>query len=382
MADVGAGAPSGSGGVVRMSAFTLFDANMMRRAIALARKGAMWVSPNPMVGAVIVQGTRIAGEGWHRRFGGPHAEVEALAAARGAARGATVYVTLEPCCHHGKTPPCTKALIGTGVAEVVVAMPDPFPEMKGKGLTELAVAGITVRTGLLEDEARALNRAYLTRLSAGRPLFVAKWAMSADGRVATHTGDSKYLTGEPARRRVHEIRSGSDGVLVGAETVLADDPILDSRLVNGRTPIAIVLDSTCRTPLDSQLVQRGERVIIATTSNAPEERRRALERAGCEVVALDSPDGRVDINALAQYLGAKPMNQVLVEGGPLVHASFFDAGLVDRALVFIAPVVIGGTDAPAAIGGAGVALVSDVLHLGAPKVDVIGDDVLMVFGTA
>jgi len=363
-----------------MSGFTMFDENMMRRALGLARKGAMWVSPNPMVGAVIVQGTHIVGEGRHRRFGGPHAEIEALVAARGAARGATVYVTIEPCCHHGKTPPCTKALIDAGVAEVVVAMDDPFTEMKGKGLKELETAGIKVRAGLLEDEARVLNRAYLTRLSAGRPLFIAKWAMSADGKVATRTGDSKYLTGEPARRRVHEIRSESDGVLVGVDTVLADDPILDSRLADGRTPVAIVLDSTCRTPLESKLAQRGDRVIIATTSDAPEGKRDALKRAGCEVVPFDAPDGRVDLDALAQYLGAKPMNQVLVEGGPTVHASFFSAHLVDRALVFIAPLLIGDADAPGPVAGAGSALVKDALRLGAPVVETVGDDVVMVFG--
>ena len=363
-----------------MSDFTTFDENIMRRALRLARKGAMWVSPNPMVGAVIVQGTGVVGEGWHRRFGGPHAEIEALAAARSAARGATVYVTLEPCCHHGKTAPCTRALIDAGVAKVVVAMTDPFADVKGKGLDELEAAGIKVRTGLLEDEGKALNRAYLTRLSAGRPLFIAKWAMSADGKVATRTGDSKYLTGEAARTRVHEIRSESDGVLVGVETVLADDPILDSRLADGRTPVAIVLDSTCRTPLESKLVQRGGRVIIATTSSAPKDRRDALARAGCEVVAFDASDNRVDLEALGQHLGAKPMNQVLVEGGPTVHASFFNARLADRALVFIAPLLIGDTDSRSPVAGAGPALVKDALRLGAPVVEAIGDDVLVMFG--
>ena len=362
-------------------AFTEFDCAMMRRALGLAHKGWMHTSPNPMVGAVVVHGRSIVGEGWHRRFGGPHAEVEALAAARGNARDATMYVTLEPCSHRGKTPPCADAIIAAAVTEVVAAMRDPFPEVSGKGLARLRNAGVTVREGLLEADARALNAAYLMRVEQGRPLFLAKYAMSADGKVATRTGDSKYVTGEDARTFVHQVRSASDGILVGVGAVLADDPLLDARLVaGGRRPVAIVLDSACRTPVDGKLVGRGKDAIIATTSRADDARRRALEDAGCEVVALDGADGRVDLAALARFLGERPMNQVLVEGGPTVHAAFFEAGLVDALHVFIAPLIVGGLDAPSPVAAPGVTLMKDARRLGTPRVRTFGNDVLLAFG--
>ena len=363
------------------SVFTGFDRAMMRRALRLAHKGWMHTSPNPMVGAVVVQGRSIVGEGRHRRFGGPHAEVEALAAARGNARGGTMYVTLEPCSHHGKTPPCADAVIAAGVTEVVAAMRDPFPEVAGNGFDRLRNAGVIVREGLLEADARALNAAYLARVEQGRPLFLAKYAMSADGKVATRTGDSKYITGEGARTFVHQVRSASDGILVGVGTVLADDPVLDARLVpGGRCPVAIVLDSACRTPVGCKLVGRGKDAIIATTSRADDARRRALEDAGCEVVALDGADGRVDLAALARFLGERPMNQVLVEGGPTVLAAFFDANFVDALHVFIAPIIVGGRDAPSPVASPGVDLMKHAARLGAPRVRTFGDDVLLAFG--
>ncbi|MFH0965208.1 MAG: bifunctional diaminohydroxyphosphoribosylaminopyrimidine deaminase/5-amino-6-(5-phosphoribosylamino)uracil reductase RibD [Planctomycetota bacterium] len=359
--------------------FTEFDRAMMRRALALARKGRMWVSPNPMVGAVVVKHRGIVGEGYHRRFGGAHAEVEALAGARAVARGATIYVTLEPCAHHGKTPPCADAVLSAGIAKVVMAMVDPFPAVNSRGMRRLREGGVEVATGLLEAEASALNAAYLKRVRTGLPFFTAKWAMSADGRVATRAGESKYLTGEDARRIVHEERSANDAILVGVGTVLADDPLLDSRLVGGRTPLRVVVDSACRTPLEAAMIRGGGPVLIATTSAAEEQRAAALRARRCEVVCLDGPGGKVDLRALARLLGERGLNGVLIEGGPSVLASAFELGLVDRVMVFLAPVVIGGETAPGAVGGEGAGLLAMARKLGKPVVRKVGEDVLVVF---
>ena len=358
---------------------TAFDEAMMRRALDLARKGRMWVSPNPMVGAVVVQGGRIVGEGHHGRFGGPHAEVEALRRAGARARGAMLYVTLEPCAHQGKTPPCVDAIAEAGIARVVAAMRDPFDLVRGQGFARLRAAGVEVVSGVLREDARALNAAFVKRIETGMPLFTAKWAMSADGRVATRSGDSKYLTGEEARKAVHEERSANDAIMVGIGTILADDPLLDSRLVGGRTPLAVVVDSSCRMPVDAAVIQREGDVLVATTTRAPVERRESLMAASCEVVCLDGDGGRVDLEAVARLLGTRSVNGVLIEGGPEVFASAFAAGLVDRVMVWVAPMVVAGRQALGAVGGEGIERLEEVLQLGVPRVRAVGGDILLEY---
>ncbi len=254
----------------------------MTRALELAERGRGYVEPNPLVGAVVVRDGRMVGEGWHQRYGEAHAEVNALAAAGEAARGATLYVTLEPCCHHGKTPPCTDAILQAGVARVVAAMTDPFPEVAGKGLSILQAAGVTVVVGLGEKEARRLNAPYLKLLTTGRPYIHAKWAMMLDGKIATRTGDSKWISGEESRRRVHELRGRMDGIIVGIGTALADDPLLTVRPPGARVPTRIILDSHARLSPHSRLVQTAKEapVMVVTIRPATDEPVRVLKKSG------------------------------------------------------------------------------------------------------
>jgi diaminohydroxyphosphoribosylaminopyrimidine deaminase/5-amino-6-(5-phosphoribosylamino)uracil reductase len=323
-----------------------------------------------MVGAVVVRAGRIVGSGMHRRFGGPHAEVFALDRAGKAARGATLYVTLEPCCHWGKTPPCTDAIREAGIARVVVGMQDPFAKVHGKGIATLRRAGIRVDVAggpagsegaRIAAEARALNAPFITRLTEGRPFVIAKWAQSLDGAVATASGESRWISSEASREEVQELRSRVDAVIVGIGTALADDPLLTARLPGGRGPLRlatrIVIDSTCRLPLTSRLVAtvHEQPVMVAhrgKLTGSAERRRRALEARGVMMAALPAAaGGRVRIASLLKYLGRLEYANVLVEGGPETMASFVAAGCIDEAHVFIAPIVIGGAGARRAIGG-------------------------------
>ncbi|HUY33588.1 MAG TPA: bifunctional diaminohydroxyphosphoribosylaminopyrimidine deaminase/5-amino-6-(5-phosphoribosylamino)uracil reductase RibD [Pirellulales bacterium] len=332
------------------------DAWHMRRALELAALGRGGVEPNPLVGCVIAQGAEIIGEGWHRRFGGPHAEIEALAVAAGRAAGSTLYVTLEPCCHQGKTPPCTKAVIAAGPRRVVVAQLDPFPAVAGRGLAELRAAGVQVEIGLLEAEARALNAPYLKLLAAGRPWVLAKWAMTLDGKLATRAGDSRWISGEASRRVVHELRGRVDAILVGRGTAQADDPLLTARPPGPRTATRIVLDTQATLASESQLVRtaRDAPVLVAVGPRAPECDRARLEAAGCEVFVCRAGDSVARLAELLYELGRRRMTNVLVEGGAKLLGSFFDQRLIDEVHVFIAPLLVGGCEAPAPIAGTGV----------------------------
>jgi diaminohydroxyphosphoribosylaminopyrimidine deaminase/5-amino-6-(5-phosphoribosylamino)uracil reductase len=346
------------------------DRDWMLRALALAERGRGSVEPNPLVGAVLVRDGRLVGEGWHQRYGQAHAEVNALAAAGEAARGATLYVTLEPCCHVGKTPPCTDAVIRAGVVRIVVAMSDPFPQVAGQGTERLRQAGIAVEVGLCEAEARRLNAPYLKLLTKGRPYVHAKWAMTLDGKIATRTGDSKWISNEASRRRVHELRGRMDAIVVGIGTVLADDPLLTARPPGPRTPARVVLDHRGRTPPTSQLARTArETPTWIATAGEPASQLAAL---GCEVINLPN------VAVLLDEMGRRRMTNVLVEGGAAVLGSFLDAGEIDQAHVFIAPRLAGGTEAKTPVGGRGMEKMADALALADWRAEMMGGDVYLI----
>ena len=345
------------------------DADGMARALALAERGRGFVEPNPLVGAVVVHDGRLVGEGWHQRYGQAHAEVNALAAAGESARGATLYVTLEPCCHFGKTPPCTDAVIAAGITRVVAAMSDPFPQVSGKGAELLRQAGVVVDVGLCEAEARRLNAPYLKLLARGRPYVHAKWAMTLDGKIATRTGDSKWISNEASRRRVHELRGRMDAIVVGVGTVLADDPLLTARPPGTRMAVRVVLDHHGRTPTTSKLAQTArETPTWIVTAGEPALRLGVL---GCEIHSLP------DVGALLDEMGRRRMTNVLVEGGAEVLGSFLDAGAIDEVHVFVAPRLAGGASAKTAIGGTGVERIAEAFLLSPARIELIGDDVYL-----
>jgi diaminohydroxyphosphoribosylaminopyrimidine deaminase/5-amino-6-(5-phosphoribosylamino)uracil reductase len=350
------------------------DRQFMQRALELARRGEGFVEPNPMVGCVIVRDQSIVGEGWHQQFGGPHAEVEALRAAGEAARGATAYVTLEPCCHTGKTPPCTRALMAAGVGRVVAACRDPNPAVHGRGLAEIEAAGIEVDSGILAAEASDLIAPFAMLIVQRRPWIISKWAMTLDGRMATHTGDSKWISGEASRAIVHRLRGRMDAIVVGRRTVEADDPLLTARPPGPRTPARIVVDSGASLPLESQLVRTAgdAPVMVAAGPDAPDARCNELRQRGVEVWQSTAIDRDERLRDLFVELGRRQMTNVVVEGGSQLLATLFKLRLVDEAHVFIAPKVVGGAGAAAPIGG--VAHMADAIRLAAPRIETVGDD--------
>ena len=358
----------------------------MRRALQLAARADHASSPNPMVGAVVLdRDGRAAGEGFHRRAGEPHAEAEALQQAGPRAAGGTLYVTLEPCSHQGRTPPCVEAVLAAGVRRVVAAMEDPDPRERGAGLARLRAKGVEVAVGVEEAAARRLNRFYIKHRITGRPFVTVKFAISLDGRIATASGESRWITGERSRTEAHRLRQLHDAILVGAGTVVEDDPKLTNRLPGAtRQPLRVVVDSALRIPAAATVLtgQGGEApTLVATTSRAAAAAVAALESAGAEVLRLGAsgPSQRVDLDELLQELGRRDVLSLLVEGGAEVHGAFFDAGLVDAVVAFLAPVVIGGEKAPPAVGGAGVAQLADAFRLHDVQIARLGDD-LMISG--
>ncbi len=352
------------------------DLAWMRMALDEAAKGRGFVEPNPMVGAVVVRDGLLVGSGFHSRFGGPHAEVEALSAAGEQGRGATLYVTLEPCCHYGKTPPCTDAILLSGVSRVVVAHQDPFPQVAGGGLAKLRQAGVEVEVGPLAASSVALNSPYLKRLFTGRPYVIAKWAMTVDGKTAVATGDSRWISSPASRSLVHEVRGRMDAIIVGLGTAIADDPKLTARPAGPRVPTRIVLDSHARLPTSSHLAQtaRETPTLVAVTQAAPLDRRGCLEALGCEVLVFSTSD-RVPIVPLLEELGRRRMTNVLVEGGGLVLGAFFNAGEVDEVDVYIAPLVEGGDHARIPVRGQGQSLMSEALRLDQLRHSIVDGDV-------
>jgi len=354
------------------------DARSMKRALRLALRGQGRTSPNPMVGAVIVKAGQLIGQGHHKQVGGPHAEIWALRQAGDKARGATIYVTLEPCSHHGRTPPCTDALIQAGLARVVGAVEDPNPQVSGKGFRMLQEAGIEIEVGLLADEARRLNAPYFKHTTTGLPLVSLKAAMSLDGKIATATGESRWITGDRARALGHRLRASHDAVLVGVGTVLADDPRLTVRDARGRSPLRVVVDSLARTAADAAILTADRTPpVVAVTRQAPRKRLEALQRAGAEIWEMPSHRGQVDLHALMKRLGERQVQSVLVESGGTLTAALLDANLADRVYFFVAPRLIGGAEAPSPVGGSGVAKLSEAWRLENVRVRRVGEDFLL-----
>lgn len=339
----------------------------MRHALELAKQGIGAVEPNPPVGAVVVDASlRLLGEGYHQQFGGPHAEVHALHAAGEAARGQQLFVTLEPCNHQGQTPACCDAILQSGILRVVVAVKDPASHQQVTGTERLREAGVEVETGLLENEADALIAPFTKLVTTGRPFVHAKWAMSLDGKIATHAGDSKWISGEESRAVVHQLRGRMDAILVGIGTALADDPELTVRPPGPRTPARIVLDSTARLPSDSKLVRTANEtpVLVFCGHRALGENIRRLESAGVEVVQLRTAGNeRPEWNEVLDELGRRRLTNVLIEGGSEVLGSCLDARGADYAHVFIAPKILGGRESLSPVGGIGCRRISDVFHV-------------------
>ena len=349
----------------------------MRRALELAARGQGFVEPNPMVGCVIARGAETVGEGYHRRFGGDHAEVEALRLAGTRAAGATLYVTLEPCCHQGKTPPCTRAVLAAGVRRVVAAMGDPFPLVAGGGLAEIAAAGVDVSVGVLEEEARRLNAPYLKLLGTGRPWVLAKWAMTLDGKIATRTGESRWISNPQSRQVVHALRGRMDAIVVGRGTAAADDPQLTARPPGPRTALRVVVDRRCELASESRLARtaRETPVLVAAGPEAAEPDRQRLRQSGCEVLVCDGASPAARVEALLDELGRRRITNVLVEGGGRLLGSLLDGRLIDEVHVFVAPKLVGGSESPSAIAGLGIAQLAEALMLDAAEVRQLDGDV-------
>lgn len=359
----------------------------MGRALQLAERALGWCSPNPAVGAVIARDDEVVGEGYTQPAGGPHAEIVALRAAGRSAAGASLYVTLEPCCHHGRTPPCTDAVIAGGITQVHVATVDPSSWVNGGGIRALEAAGVAVHLGSRQRDARRLNEAYFKWIATGLPFVTLKYAMTADGKIATRTGSSRWITGPKARAYVARMRSQVDAVLVGVGTVLADDPQLTARPEEFRAgdgepvhqPLRVVLDSSGRTPPTARLLsdELPGRTLVWVTERAGGDRRAELEASGAEVLVAPESDGGVDARAVMQELGNRGIISVLAEPGGTLAASLLGAGLVDRVLVFVAPKLVGGSEAPTPIGGEGIADMAAALELDDPRWTVLGRDVLL-----
>ena len=365
----------------------------MRRAIELAKKGGGYVHPNPLVGCVVVKDGEIIAEGYHEKYGEFHAERNALTRCQSETKDASLYVTLEPCCHYGKTPPCTEIIIEKGIKKVFVGILDPNPLVAGKGVKILQDAGIEVEVGLCENEIREMNKVFLKYITTKRPYVIMKTAMTLDGKIAAYTGDSKWVTNEESRKMVHELRSELAGVIVGIGTVLADDPMLTCRLEgNHHQPVRIVVDSNLRIPVDSQLVKTAKdyRTYVISTEvekssinvNKFDDSKKQgfldkLEMTGVQVIQCKSKDGHVDINDLMSQLGAQGIDSLLLEGGGTLNAAFLEAGCVDEVWAFIAPKIIGGEGAKTPVSGKGIDKMSEAINLQDIDIQNINGDILI-----
>jgi diaminohydroxyphosphoribosylaminopyrimidine deaminase/5-amino-6-(5-phosphoribosylamino)uracil reductase len=357
------------------------EVRYMSHALALATRGQGAVEPNPMVGCVVVQGGEIVGEGWHEHFGGPHAEVNALAMAGERAAGATVYVSLEPCCHEGKTPPCTQALMGAGVARVVMAVQDPFPQVSGRGIAELETARIECKVGVNSADANWLLAPYRKLIARGRPWVIAKWAMTLDGKIATRSGDSQWISSETSRAVVHQLRGRVDAVVVGSRTACADNPLLTARPANlgdvKRIATRVVVDSAASISLESRLVQTASDipVLLASGEDAPQDACSRLTSAGVEVFRCPGTSHAERIASLLDEMGRRRMTNVLVEGGSQLLGTMFDMCAVDEIHVFVAPKLAGGAAAPGPVGGAGIERMASAMKLADITIEELDGDV-------
>lgn len=354
------------------------DQDYMRLALQLAKKGCGYVSPNPMVGAVIVKDGRIIGEGWHQKYGEPHAERNALASCTESPEGADMYVTLEPCCHYGKQPPCVDAILEAKLRRVFIGSGDPNPLVAGKGVQLLESRGVEVIQNVLREECDRLNAVFFHHIRTGRPYVVMKYAMTLDGKIAAYTGAARWITGEEARRHVHEQRRWLTAIMVGVGTVLADDPMLNCRIEGGRDPIRIVCDSGLRTPVDAKLVQTaGEIPTILATCCADGSRHRIYQDAGCKIMVIPERDGRVDLEILMEYLGKEKIDSILLEGGADLNWSALKSGVVQRVQAYVAPRLLGGAAAKSPVEGQGFPDPGAAVHLNISRVIHLGEDLLI-----
>ena len=353
----------------------------MLRALELAGRARGRTSPNPMVGAVLVKDGTVVGEGFHAFAGSDHAELEAIREAEGAAAGATMYVTLEPCCHFGRTPPCVEQIIKAGIRRVVAACEDPNSAVSGKGFAALRAAGIAVEVGLLAEEAARLNQAFFTFIRTGRPFVILKTAASLDGKIATRTGDSRWITGESARQHVHHIRNEVDAVLVGIGTILRDDPLLTTRLgtPDQRDPTRVIVDNLARLPLRAKVINRASTAptILAVSEMAPRARLEALEREGVQILLVPGSPRRISLANLMVELGKRGFLSVMIEGGAEINGSALQEGVVDKVLLFLAPILIGGKSTPTAVGGEGIDALRQAKRLRELRIERFDEDILI-----
>jgi diaminohydroxyphosphoribosylaminopyrimidine deaminase/5-amino-6-(5-phosphoribosylamino)uracil reductase len=342
---------------------------------------AIGKSPNPLVGAVIVKNEKIIGEGYHEIYGGPHAEINAFKHADEDVKGATLYVTLEPCSHYGKTPPCAEAIVEKGIKKVVIALGDPNPEVSGRGIKLLREHGIEVVTGVLQEESKKLNEIFLKYITTMLPFCILKTAMTLDGKIATRSGDSKWITNEASRNYVHKLRHRVSGIMVGANTILQDNPFLNTRLKegNGSDPIRIIVDTGAKIPLESNVLNLESKAhtIIATTNLAKKEKLRELESKGAEIIILPQTDHGVDLKCLMKELGKRKIDSVLLEGGSELNYSALEADIIDKVIAFIAPKIIGGREAKTSVGGLGRNVMEDAIELSHIKTQSFGEDIMI-----
>ena len=356
------------------------DKDYMERAISLAGKGRGWTNPNPMVGAVIVKDGKIIGEGYHARCGELHAERDAIGRLTQSGEGADLYVTLEPCCHYGKTPPCTEAILEQGIRRVVIGSRDPNPNVAGKGAALLKASGIIVEEGLMREECDRLNRVFFHYITTGMPYVVMKYAMTLDGKIATHTGASKWITGVKARNQVQSMRHQYMGILAGIGTVLKDDPMLNVRLEGKKSPVRIICDSHLRIPLDSKICQTSrEYPTLVACGAGNKEAAAKLEELGIEVISVPDLQGRVDLKRLMEELGRRNIDSVLIEGGGELNESALRAGIVQEIKVFVAPKLFGGSAARSPVTGPGVSLPSDAWNVTLENISSIGEDLFLEY---
>jgi diaminohydroxyphosphoribosylaminopyrimidine deaminase/5-amino-6-(5-phosphoribosylamino)uracil reductase len=354
------------------------DERWMKRALHLAEKGRGRTSPNPMVGAVLVKRGNVVGEGYHARAGEPHAEIVAIKKAGEKAKGATLYLNLEPCTHYGKTPPCAPAVIEAGVKKVIVGIEDPNPLVKGRGLARLKQAGLDVKVGILEKECYRLNEAFCKYMVQHEPFIILKMAATLDGKLATRNGESQWITGETSRRFVHRLRDQVDGVVVGIGTVLKDDPMLTARIRGGRDPYRIVFDSRLRIPENAKVVDVSpSKTIVATTEMASRDKIERLRKKGVGILISDSKSGKVDLKTSLLKLGEMGMMSLLVEGGSQINGSFLDQGLIDKIFLFLSPRLIGDPLAPGIFSGEGVLHLRETFSITELKTRRMGEDILI-----
>ena len=363
------------------------DMEYMSLALRLAEKGCGWTSPNPMVGAVIVKDGQVIGQGWHEKYGAPHAERNALAACTQPPQGATMYVTLEPCCHYGKQPPCVDAVLEAGIRRVVVGSADPNPLVGGKGIRILREHGVQVTEDVLREQCDRLNEVFLYYIKTRRPFVVMKYAMTMDGKIAAYTGESKWITGEAARNHVQQQRHRYTAIMAGVGTVLADDPLLTCRIPNGKNPIRIICDTRLQTPLDARVVTTAKQAPTVFAACAGvcggqeqeryQKKKLALQEAGCRILEVKEKNGHVDLQQLMQQLGEEQIDSILLEGGGMLHWAALDSGIVRRVQAYVAPKLFGGREAKTPVEGQGVASPSEAFVLKNSTITMLGEDFLI-----